>query len=61
MCCSLHQITWEEEERLFRACRTGDLDTVKASQVALRDVRDHFNYEYSPLHYAAGLVLHDFM
>ena len=54
MCCSLHQNTWEEEEKLFRACVTGDLDTVKASQVDLRDVRDH---SYSPLHYAARLVL----
>ena len=56
MCCSLHQNT-EEERQLFRACRTGDLDTVKASQVALRSVRDHSFLEYSPLHWAAMLVL----
>ena len=56
MCCSLHQNT-EEEKGLFRACRIGVLDTVKASQVALRDVRDHSNYDDSPLHYAARLVL----
>ena len=54
MCCSLHQNTWEEG-RLFWACWAGDMDTVKASQVALRDVRDHF--DFSPLHYAARLVL----
>ena len=39
------------------ACITGDLDTVKASQVALRDVRDHSFLDCSPLHYAAELVL----
>ena len=55
MCCSLHQNT-EEESELFDACRTGDLDTVKASQVALRDVRDH-SLDFSPLHWAALLVL----
>ena len=57
MCCSLHQNTEWEEEQLFIACRTGDLDTVKASQVALRYVRDHSHYDYSPLHHAAELVL----
>ena len=56
MCCSLHQNT-EEERELFRACETGDLDTVKASQVALRDVRDHSHYDFNPLHWAARLVL----
>ena len=42
MCCSLHQ-------------NTRDLDTVKASQVALRD---HSFLDFSPLHYAARLVLY---
>ena len=56
MCCSLHQNT-EKERELFMACWTGDLDTVKASRVALRDVRDYSHDEYSPLHWAAWLVL----
>ena len=55
MCCSLQQNT-EEEKQLFRACSTGDLDTVKASQVSLRDVRDHSSNEFSPLHWATRLV-----
>ena len=58
MCCSLHQNTEEEEEEeLFWACKTGDLDTVKASRVALRDVRHHSFDDFSPLHHAARLVL----
>ena len=63
MCCSLHQNTVEEKQ-LFLACITGDLDTVKTSRLALRVVRDYYNYEYSPsfldfspLHCAAWLVL----
>ena len=56
MCCSLHQNT-EEEKQLFRACLTGDLDTVKTSQMALRDVRDYNFFHFSPLHHAARLVL----
>ena len=56
MCCSLHQNT-EEERQLFSACETGDLDTVNASQVALRDVRDYSYLDCSPLYYAAMLVL----
>ena len=56
MCCSLHQNT-EEESELFIACITGDLDTVKASQVALRDVRDHIFLDFNPLHWAAWLIL----
>ena len=56
MCCSLHQNTKEEEE-LFWACKTGDLDTVKDSQLDLRDVRDHSFFDFRPLHWAAWLVL----
>ena len=55
MCCSLHQNTMEKQ--LFWACETGDLDTVKASQLDLRDVRDHSFLNYSPLHYAVRLIL----
>ena len=60
MCCSLHQNTDKERELLF-ACMTGDLDTVRASQLDLRDVRDYsyyspLHYEYSPLHWAVRLV-----
>ena len=53
MCCSLHQNTKEERE-LFMACLTGDLDTVKASQL---DLRDYSCLYFSPLHWAARLVL----
>ena len=45
----------EEEKQLFRACRYGDLDTVKASKVALQDVRHHVWSNCSPLHHAARL------
>ena len=46
----------EDERQLFRACRDGDLDTVRSSQVALRDVRDHYN-DFTPLHFASRLVM----
>ena len=39
----------EDERQLFRACRDGDLDTVRSSQVALRDVRDPNNGLYALL------------
>ena len=51
--CTLHQITYQEEEELFRACRSGDVDTVKriAGRVNVAAVRD--SYKQAPLHYAA--------
>ena len=53
MYCPLHQITYEEKEELFRACRTGDVKTVKriAGRVNVAAVTD-FN-EQTPVHYAA--------
>ena len=51
--CTLHQITNEEKDELFRACRSGDVETVKriAGRVNVAAVTD--STEWTPLHYAA--------
>ena len=51
--CTLHQITYEEKEELFRACESGDVENVKriAGRVNVAAVRD--SYKQTPLHYAA--------
>ena len=52
--CTLHQITHEEKEELFRACESGDEETVKriAGRVNVAAVRD--SDKWTPLHWAAG-------
>ena len=53
----IYQNTREENE-LFRACKTGDLETVKrlSNGIALHDVRDYSWFRCRPLHHAARLV-----
>ena len=50
----IYQNIREERELLFRACKTGDLETVKrlSNGIALHHDRDHS----WPLHHAARLV-----
>ena len=51
--CTLHQITYQEEEELFRACESGDVETVKriAGRVNVTAVTGGF--KWTPLHSAA--------
>ena len=51
--CPLHQITYEEEEELFRACENGDMETVRriAGRVNVAAVTDVS--KWTPVHYAA--------
>ena len=51
--CTLHQITNEEKDELFRACRSADVETVKriAGRVNVAAVTD--SYKWTPLHFAA--------
>ena len=51
--CTLHQITYEERDELFRACRSGDVETVKriSGSVNVAAVTDIYNL--TPLHHAA--------
>ena len=55
---SLPQNT-EEEEQLLRACRDGDLETVRrlGREVDVTRVKDIGFYSESPLHKAARCVL----
>ena len=51
--CTLRQITNEEKDELFRACRSGDMETVKiiAGRVNVAAVTGYL--KKTPLHYAA--------
>ena len=48
--CTLHQITNEEKEELFRACMRGDVKRI-AGRVNVAAVTD--SNKWTPLHYAA--------
>ena len=56
-CLSIYQNTEEEEKEVLRACRDGDLETVKrlSSVITVREVRDYVSGK-SPLHIAVRYV-----
>ena len=52
----IYQNTEEKEKEVLRACKDGDIETVKrlSSVITVREVRDYL--ERSPLHIAAWYV-----
>ena len=51
--CTLHQITYQEEEELFRACRSGDVETVKRIAGRVNVAAVTRSDKQAPLHSAA--------